>query len=219
MDDTYTSQRKRVLDLSRRITDSGVRLSISVQLRLDQIDKEICDALWLSGVRYVGPGIESGNEDIIRQIGKGPRESKDEMRRKVAILKQYPWTVRCSYVMGMPGETEAQILETIDFARELGADENAFSIVVPYPDSPLWSLVMAKGLVSEDMDFSRFLYYHEIGCNLSAVPTERLLELHEHAYKTVGSPAYKLEDNSVSSGHRPHLPYRLQPKDEEVCGS
>jgi radical SAM superfamily enzyme YgiQ (UPF0313 family) len=207
MDDTYTSNKKRVLELSRRIVDSGVKLTFSVQLRLDQIDREVCDALYASGIRYVGPGIESGNEVIIKAIGKGPRESKDHMRQKVRLLQEYDWKVRCSYVFGMIGETEEQIMETIEFAKELGADENAFSILVPYPDSPLWDVAKKMGKVHDHMDFSKFLYYHEIGCNLSAVPTERLLELHEFAYEYVGNPAYQLDDNSVSSGHRPHVPY------------
>ncbi len=206
-DDTYTSNRKRVLKLSRGIVERGLNLNFSVQLRLDQLDREICDAMYESGVRYVGPGIESGNEQIIKMIGKGPREDKANMLKQVRLLQDYDWRVRCSFVMGMPGETEAQILETIDFAKELGADENAFSIVVPYPDSPLWTIAAATGKVDEHMDFSKFLYYHDIGCNLSAVSTGRLLELHEFAYDYVGNPAYRLDDDSVSSGNRPHIPY------------
>ena len=206
-DDTYTNQKKRVIDISKGIVERGIKLNLAVQLRLDQLDKEMCDALHASGIQHVGPGIESGNEDIIKQIGKGPRESKEHMRRKVRLLQEYDWKIRNSYVMGMPGETEAQIMETIEFAKELGADENAFSIIVPYPDSPLWHTAKKMGKVDDEMDFSKFLYYHEIGCNMSAVPTERLLELHEFAYEYVGNPAYKLEDNSVSSGHRPHVPY------------
>lgn len=207
MDDTYTSNKKRVLELSHGIVKRGIKLNLSVQLRLDQIDREVCDAIYASGVRYVGPGIESGNEQIIKAIGKGPRESKDHMRKKVRLLQEYDWKVRCSYVFGMVGETEEQIMETIEFAKELGADENAFSILVPYPDSPLWAVAKSQGKVSDHMDFSKFLYYHEIGCNLSAVPTDRLLQLHEFAYEYVGNAAYKLDDDSVSSGHRPHVPY------------
>jgi hypothetical protein len=174
---------------------------------LDQIDREVCDAMFASGVRHVGPGIESGNELIIKAIGKGPRESKDHMRQKVRLLQEYDWRIRCSYVFGIVGETEEQIMETIEFAKELGADENAFSILVPYPDSPLWAVARSTGKVNDYMDFSKFLYYHEIGCNLSAVPTERLLQLHEFAYEYVGNAAYQLDDDSVSSGHRPHIPY------------
>lgn len=197
MDDTYTNQKKRVLELSRRIVDSGVKLNISVQLRLDQIDKEICDAIYASGVRYVGPGIESGSERIMKAIGKGPRESKAHMREKIKLLKEYDWSIRCSYVFGMTGETEADILETIEFAKELDASENAFSILTPYPDSPLWHVAKKMGKVDEYMDFDRFLYYHTVGCNLSEVPTDRLLELHELAYTTVQSRTYALSGGTL----------------------
>lgn len=207
MDDTYTNNKKRIMEISKRIIDEKINLRLSVQLRLDQLDKEVCDIMYASGVRYVGPGIESGNEEIMRAIGKGPRESKEHMREKIRLLQEYDWRVRCSYVFGMTDETEEQVMETIEFAKELGADENAFSILVPYPDSPLWHVAKAKGLVHDYMDFSKFLYYHEIGANLSAIPTERLLELHEFAYEYVGNPAYALDDDSVSSGHRPHIPY------------
>jgi len=193
MDDTYTNGKKRVIDLSHGMMERRLNLTYSVQLRLDQIDKEVCDAMYESGVRYVGPGVESGNEQIMKAIGKGLNESKDNIRRKVELLKCYDWTVRCSYVMGMVGETEEQIMDTIKFAEELGADENAFSILVPYPDSPLWSLAKQLGKAHDEMDFDKFLYYGDVGCNLSAVPTKRLLELHKFAYEYAGNPAYKLK--------------------------
>lgn len=60
----------------------------------------------------------------------------------------------------------------------------------------MWKVALERGLVSNDMDFSEFLYYHKVGCNVSKVPTERLLELHELAYKEVGSRTYRLQENS-----------------------
>tara|TARA_B100001964_G_scaffold241243_1_gene313100 strand:- start:101 stop:1627 length:1527 start_codon:yes stop_codon:yes gene_type:complete len=206
-DDTYTSNKKRVLELSKGIIEKKYNFNISVQLRLDQLDKEICDAMFESGVKHVGPGIESGNNFIIKQIGKGPKESKNNMRGKIRLLQEYDWKIRNSYVFGMPNETEEQILETIEFAKELGADENAFSILVPYPDSPLWSYAKEKGYVDDYMDFSKFLYYHEVGCNLSNVSTEKLLELHEFAYEYVGNPAYRFENNDDSFSDKFHTPY------------
>ena len=193
-DDSYTHNRNRVLDLCRRIVDEGIKLEISVQLRLDQIDEEICEALYASGVRYVAPGIESGNEEMIKAIGKGPKESKEHMRTKVRILQKFPWCIRCTFVMGMPDETERQIMDTINFAVELEASESTFCLITPYPDSPLWPMAKARGLVHDKMDFSKFIYYHTIGCNLSAVPTERLLELQNLAYQTVKNPGYSFAE-------------------------
>ena len=33
------------------------------------------------------------------------------------------------------------------------------------------------------------------------------MELHEFAYEYVGNPAYRFDDDAVSSGNRPHIPY------------
>ncbi len=195
-DDSYTVIKKRVLELSRGIIERNIKLKLYVQLRLDQLDEEVCDALYASGVCYVGPGIESGNEAMMKQIGKGPRETKEHIREKMRLLKKYDWKIRNSYVMGMPGETEEQIMETIEFAKELNATENAFSIIVPYPGSQLWEIAKAAGKVNDHMDFSKFLYYHDVGCNLSAVPTERLLELHEYAYEYIKNKTYQLAEKN-----------------------
>jgi anaerobic magnesium-protoporphyrin IX monomethyl ester cyclase len=192
-DDTYTNNKKRVLDLSNQITLSNLDLHLSIQLRLDQIDRQICDALYSSGVRYVGPGIESGNEDIMRQIGKGPKESKQFIRQQVSLLKEYDWAIRLSYVFGMPEETEAQMMDTIALAKELDVTDNMFAILVPYPDSPLWHVAKDRGLVHDDMDFSKFLFYHEVGVNLSAVANDRLLEIQKYAYEAVKPHKYKTE--------------------------
>jgi len=200
MDDTYTNQKKRILDLSQRITDSEIDLNISVQLRLDQVDREVCEAMYKSGVRYVGPGIESGSPRIMKAIGKGPFETRDHMREKIKLLQEYDWSIRCSYVFGMVGETEEDIMMTIDFAKELNATENAFSILTPYPDSPLWHTALARGQVDEYMDFDRFLYYNSVGCNLSDTPTDRLMELHKLAYTTVKNRSYTTSDELENAG-------------------
>jgi anaerobic magnesium-protoporphyrin IX monomethyl ester cyclase len=185
MDDTFTNKRDRVLELCQRILTESISLNFGIQLRLDQIDREVCDALFAAGVRMVGPGIESGSERIMKRIGKGPHESKQHIKEKMALLKQYNWIVRCSFVFGMIGETEQDILDSIEFAKEIKADEYAFAILTPYPGSPLWDYAVAKGILNDKVDFNRFLHYHTVACNLSDVPTERLLELHEIAYREV----------------------------------
>lgn len=200
MDDTYTNQKKRILDLSKRIVENDIDLNISVQLRLDQVDKEVCEAMYASGVRYVGPGIESGSPRIMKAIGKGPFETREHMKEKILLLKEYDWSIRCSYVFGMVGETEEDIMMTIDFAKELNATENAFSILTPYPDSPLWHTALQRGQVDEYMDFDRFLYYNSVGCNLSETPTDRLMELHKYAYETVKNRSYQTSDKMENAG-------------------
>jgi len=195
-DDSFTTKKKYVIQICKEMMERKLNFRYQVQLRLDQVDDEVMDWLVKSGCEQVGPGIESGNPDIFKSIGKSPKATPEFMLEKCKIVKKYPVKLRCSYIMGWIDETEDQIWDTIELARKIDADENAFSIATPYPGTRMWRVAIERGLASDDMDFSQFLYYHKVGCNLSKVPTERLLELHELAYTEVGSRTYRLKGNS-----------------------
>lgn len=187
-DDSLTTNKSRIIELCKEMMDFNFHYQI--QARLDQIDDEVMNWLVKSGCTQIGPGIESGNIDILKSIGKS--QTPEFMLEKCKIIKKYPVKMRCSYIMGWIDETEDQVLDTLRLAQDIDADENAFSIATPYPGTRMWDVAMQRGLVSEDMDFSQFLYYHKVGCNLSQIPDERLLELHELAYKNVGNRSYAL---------------------------
>ena len=191
-DDSFTTKKSRILEICNEMIRRGLKFTYQVQLRLDQVDDEIMDALVRSGCDQVGPGIESGNAEILKSIGK--RITPELILEKCKLVKKYPVKIRCSYIMGWIDETEEQIWDTFRLAQEIDSHENAFSIATPYPGSRMWREALAKGMVSEDMDFSKFFYYHKIGCNMSKVPNDRLMELHELAYKQVGNRAYKLNE-------------------------
>jgi len=191
-DDSFTTKKSRVIEICNEMIKRGLNFTYQVQLRLDQLDDDVMDALVRSGCDQVGPGIESGNSEILKSIGK--RITPELILEKCKLVSKYPVKNRCSYIMGWIDETEEQIWDTIHLAQEINAHENAFSIATPYPGSRMWREALAKGLVQEDMDFSRFFYYHKIGCNMSKVPNDRLMELHELAYKQVGNRAYKLNE-------------------------
>lgn len=192
-DDSFTTKKERVIQICKEMVRRKLNFSYQVQLRLDQVDDEVMDWLVKSGCEQVGPGIESGNPEILKSIGKSPKATPEFMLEKCRIIKKYPVKLRCSYIMGWIDETEEQIFYTIKLAKKIDADENAFSIATPYPGTRMWEVALQRGLVSNDMDFSSLLYYHKIGCNLSKIPNERLLELHELAYQEVGNRAYRLE--------------------------
>jgi radical SAM superfamily enzyme YgiQ (UPF0313 family) len=198
-DDSFTVKKERVIKFCKGMVERNLKFNYQVQLRLDQVDEEVMDWLLRSGCEYVGPGIESGNAEILRSIGKSPKATPEFMLEKCNIIKKYPVKLRCSYIMGWIDETEEQIWDTIELAKKIDAHENAFSIATPYPGTRMWEVALKRGLVSNDMDFSKLLYYHKIGCNLSRISDERLLELHELAYQEVGNRTYRLNEHRKRS--------------------
>lgn len=192
-DDSFTTVKKRIMEICGGMIERGLDFKYQVQLRLDQVDDEIMDILVKSGCDQVGPGIESGNQIILKDICKSPKADIDFVLRKCELIKKYPVKLRCSYIMGWIDETEEQIWDTIKLAKQIDSHENAFSIATPYPGTRMWRVALERGQVSENMDFSNFLYYHKVGCNLSKVSNDRLMELHELAYKEVGNREYILK--------------------------
>jgi anaerobic magnesium-protoporphyrin IX monomethyl ester cyclase len=56
------------------------------------------------------------------------------------------------FIIGMPGETEEDVLRTIEYAKEVGPDEAYFSIATPYPGTDLYTTCLERGYIPKDYD-------------------------------------------------------------------
>ncbi len=109
-------------------------------------------------------GIESGSEEALRRVGKGIRlEQVEQALRwaKEADIRNWGY-----FIIGLPGETEETIQQTIRLALRLPLDLALFHIAAPYPGSPLFFEVVEKGWFRPgtrweqvDMDRSTVLDY------------------------------------------------------------
>src|SRR5207248_1180280 len=80
------------------------------------------------------------------------------------------------FIIGLPGETEQTIRQTIDFSKKLPLDLALFHVASPYPGTPFFFQVMENGWFRQgtqweevDMDRSTVLDY----ANLKAEDLER----------------------------------------------
>ena len=84
-----------------------------------------------AGCYEINFGIESGNEEILKQIGKGITLA--DARRASYLAKKIGIQVASLFIIGHPGETKQTVMDTINFAVELNSDRLALGIMVPYP--------------------------------------------------------------------------------------
>ena len=55
------------------------------------------------------------------------------------------------FIIGLPGETEQTIRQTIEFAKELNASSTQFAVAIPHPGTALYEECKANGwLTSEE---------------------------------------------------------------------
>jgi radical SAM superfamily enzyme YgiQ (UPF0313 family) len=126
--------------------------------------------------------VESGNDEILRAIGK--KETKEHFKNAASVMRSADLPIIASYILGLPGDTHDTIRETIEFAFELDADQSKFMILAPYPGTAVYRIAVEKGLVdARDFDQLEALnYYDSVGINLSCVSNEDLIKYQDGAY-------------------------------------
>ncbi len=152
-DDSFTSDRSYVKELMkplRRIDG----LTFSCITRLDLVDKEMLEDLKASGCIHILFGIEFGTDRLLKSINKGM--NRDFIRKRIDEVNSVgiPWLG--FFMMGYPGETQEDILETWRFMKELDPPAAEINIFNPLPGTKVWKELEEKGLVKGDMDFSRY---------------------------------------------------------------
>ena len=181
-DDTFTLNRNRILTFCESLTVHCLKIRFYAQVRVDTIDVEITEKLKQAGCFAVAIGVESGNEVILRTMGKNL--TKEQIRSGCKVLKKAKMPFLASYIIGHPGDTHETIKETLDFANELDADQSKFLIATPYPGSRFFDLAVERGIISPEgaEDLGDHTYFQHVAANLSEVSDADLLAYQQKAF-------------------------------------
>ncbi len=136
--------------------DLGVGWYANNGIRADRLDKELAQLMKRAGCKGVAIGVESANDDVLKNIRKG--ETIDEMRHGILILKEAGIVVGGHFIVGLPGDTLEKVENSIKFKDEVGLDYAYFNQLVPYPGTELgeWALKNTTILVENVTDASHF---------------------------------------------------------------
>ena len=179
--DLFTVNRDQVIELCKLMIEENIGIKWTCNSRVDFVDEEMLALMGKAGCRLISWGIESANEQILKHARKGATADKAERAlkwsKKAGIMN---WGY---FIIGLPGETEKTIRETIDFAKKLPLDIALFHVAAPYPGTPFFFEVVENNWFRPgtrweqvDMDKGTVLDYP----NLSA---ERLLYWQKRAFR------------------------------------
>lgn len=148
-DDTFTLNRKRVLELCEEIQKTSLKLEWQCNTRIDLVDDEILHNMKKAGCSLIHFGIESGNEQIRKnQIHKGNFTNED-IAYVFNLCRKYGIKIAGYFMIGHPGESRKELLETRDFILKSGIDMMGLSIPTPFPGSRLYEIAKEKGIINE----------------------------------------------------------------------
>ena len=170
--DLFTVNREQVMGLCEGMIREGLDFRWTCNSRVDYVDPEMLQTMHKAGCWLISWGIESANEQIRKHVHKGTTEEK--------IVRALEWSKAAGimnwgyFIIGLPGETEESIRQTIDLSKKLPLDLALFHIAAPYPGTPFFYEVVENGWFRPgttweevDMDESTVLDY-------PGLPAERI---------------------------------------------
>ncbi len=151
-DDTFTLNKKRVIEICNEIKRRGLDVEWSCSSRVDTISYELLKKMSEAGCRVIYYGVESANEEILNKYYK-KRINFEDVKKAVEFAKKVGIEVVCSFIIGAPSETREDIKRTLRLAIKLGPDYAQFSILTPYPGTEIYNEAKEKGLIlTENFD-------------------------------------------------------------------
>lgn len=156
-DDTFTTNRKWVTEFCRLLRETGLELYWGCTTRANLIAPELMKTMADAGLRKVGIGMESATEHIREEVYK-KGVTFDAIEHTVRVAEANGVRTLLFLMLGAPGETRREMLETVEAATRLPADEASFSLFVPIPGTDLHRAMVEEGYAMSD-DYTDYDYY------------------------------------------------------------
>jgi magnesium-protoporphyrin IX monomethyl ester (oxidative) cyclase len=152
-DDMLILNRERMIDICKEIVarDLDITWTTPNGVFVNTINEPLLAAMKESGCYQLALAVESGSTFVLRDLMK-KNVSLEHARLVVKMMRELKMGVYFFLVVGMPGETEADVIKTIEYAKEVRPDEAYFSIATPYPGTPLYDHCRERGYIPADYD-------------------------------------------------------------------
>ena len=158
-DDMLLLPKKRAKEIFRRLAEFDIRIELPNGLSPTYIDREMIELMYAAGVRSVRLAIESGDEHVLHNIINKPLRV-NKIRPMVEIVKEFNIWIVGFFVIGMPGETDAQRRTTVNLIKDAGIDLSSISVASPSKGSLLYEQCLENNYIpkqTEDMLISGYL--------------------------------------------------------------
>lgn len=182
LDDTFNIDQKRVIEICDLIIKRKlvVPWQTSSGLHANHVSEELILKMKEAGCYKIAIGVESGNQRVLDVIDK--KTTLSQLRKVFRLLKKHGLETSGFFVLGIPGENELTMKETIKFAKVLDPDYVQFTIANPFPGTRLYSIVKEKGrFLKKYDDFSAFTGA-DANFKLPDLPAALLKRMRKKAY-------------------------------------
>jgi len=147
-DDTFTVDKKRVIDICNKIIKNKIDIEWEIRARVNTIDQFLLKKMKKAGCQRIHYGVESGNQEILNKMEKGI--TLNQVKTAFRLTKKEKIETLAYFMIGSEGDTKSTIMQTIDFAKKLKPDYCHFTITTPFPATELYRQGLRTGIIKRD---------------------------------------------------------------------
>ncbi len=202
VDDNFTLNQKRIFQLCAEIKRNKLDdLNYSGDCRIDNVSLNLMRALVSINCKKVTFGIESGNQRILNYYQKGI--TIKQIKQAVETAKKARMDIIYgSFILGAPGETINECINTIKFANALDLSFIVIQILETLPISSIYQELVEKRYYQPTQnDWKKSFRVPDI-CP-TAVPTNVLLKIIDEGFVRFFNKRYltKLIFNTLTNDY------------------
>ena len=151
-DDCFSLDMERAEKICDLIIKEGLNIKYELYngIRADRITEKLLQKMKESGCIFLSYGCESGNQNVIKNMGKSLKIEK--VREAVKLTNKVGIRNSVNFIIGHKDETYETAMESIKFARSLPTSFVNFYNVIPYPGTDLfnWATKHATNMLPVD---------------------------------------------------------------------
>jgi radical SAM superfamily enzyme YgiQ (UPF0313 family) len=201
MDELFAINEKRIIEIGDKMQDIGSYLNIWAYARIDTVTEKMLKALKQMGVTWLAYGIESGNDDIRRNMNKGDKLTKSRIIDVIKMTKDAGIHTLGNYMFGFWEDTKATMEETLALAKDLNCEYANFYCTVAYPGSKLYEDMKLKNVELP----KNVCDYSQMSSTFKPLPTETVsakdvLQFRDEAFKEYYSDSTYLKSVEKAFG-------------------
>ncbi len=125
----------------------AVRIPFRCNLRADHIDDETLGLLKHAGCAEIWVGVECGNDDLRNRVLQ-KHVSTEQIFAAFDLMRKHGIRSKAYNMIGLPGETPAQVEETLRLNARVRPDIKNVTIFRPYPGTALHDQCRERGWIS-----------------------------------------------------------------------
>jgi radical SAM superfamily enzyme YgiQ (UPF0313 family) len=149
-DPIYTLDMQRAKAISEGMIERKFNIEWVCETHFDRLDHSLIDIMKASGLKGINVGIESPNEDILKNI-KRKSSKKSHQEDLIDYSENLGVKIGAFYILGTEFDDKKTIAETINYSKRLNTSFAQFTLSTPYPGTKFFDDI-SKYIYEENWD-------------------------------------------------------------------